>query len=90
MKITPLLPDIALPTTAAPHDGDASDFLSAVNAASGTLMKADKAENAFAAGSGGLQEAVFERARADIVVSIASAAASRTAQALNTVLGMQM
>ena len=39
---------------------------------------------------GGLQEMVLERAQADIALSIASAAASRTAQALTTVLGMQV
>jgi hypothetical protein len=33
---------------------------------------------------------VLERAQADVVLSIAGAAASRTAQALTTILGMQV
>ena len=38
----------------------------------------------------GLQEMVLERAQADVVLSVASAAASRAAQALTTLLGMQV
>jgi hypothetical protein len=33
---------------------------------------------------------VVERARADVALSLATAAASRTAQALTTILGMQV
>lgn len=58
--------------------------------ASAALGRAASAESAFAAGKGGMQEMVLERAQADIALSIASAAASRTAQALTTILGMQI
>lgn len=58
--------------------------------ASSALGRADAAESAFAAGKGGMQEMVLERAQADIALSIASAAASRATQALTTILGMQI
>jgi hypothetical protein len=45
---------------------------------------------AFASGGGGLQNAIFERAKADVLLSVASAAAQRTAQALSTILSMQI
>ena len=44
----------------------------------------------FAQRRGGLQEMVLERAQADVALSVASAAASRAAQALTTLLGMQV
>jgi flagellar hook-basal body complex protein FliE len=60
-------------------------------AAAGTaLQRADAAEHAFAHGRGGLQEMVLERAQADVALALASATASRAAQALTTVLGMQV
>jgi flagellar hook-basal body complex protein FliE len=58
--------------------------------ASSSLEKARQAEEAFAAGRGGLQEMVFERARADAVLSVAGAGASKAAQALNTIVNMQV
>jgi flagellar hook-basal body complex protein FliE len=57
---------------------------------SAALERADTAERAFARGRGGLQEMVLERAQADVALSIASATAARTAQALTTILGMQI
>lgn len=62
----------------------------ALGAATTALGRADSAETAFAAGRGGLQEMVLERAQADVALSIASAAASRAAQSLSTILGMQI
>lgn len=58
--------------------------------ASAALTRADAAESAFATGRGGMQEMVIERAQADIALSVASAAASRAAQSLTTILGMQI
>ncbi|GAC1306856.1 MAG: hypothetical protein NVSMB21_10120 [Vulcanimicrobiaceae bacterium] len=58
--------------------------------ASRALQRADAAERAFASGRGGMQEMVLERAQANIALSIASAAASRTAQSLSTILSMQI
>ncbi len=62
----------------------------AFDAASHALSRADAAERAFANGRGGLQEMALERAQADVALSIASAAASRVAQSLQTILGMQV
>jgi flagellar hook-basal body complex protein FliE len=88
----PLAPAGAPPPAAA-QTADRSfgaQLLEALDAASNVLGRADAAERAFAQGRGGLQEMVLERAQADVVLSIAGAAASRTAQALTTILGMQV
>ena len=95
----PQSPDLDVPLTqgASPLAGSqsggasfGSQLLEALDAASNVLGRADAAERAFAQGRGGLQEMVLERAKADVVLSLASAAASRTAQALTTILGMQV
>lgn|GEM_PF-584184 len=86
------------PLADAPNGGDApaggASFAAALqdafSAAGSALQRADAAERAFARGHGGLQEMVLERAQADVLVSLASATASRAAQALTTVLGMQV
>lgn len=101
MTVVPLdrLPSAALGDDAplaapspAPVGGDA--FLHALGDALGgagdALARADAAERAFAAHRSGLQEMVLERARADVMLSLASAAASRTVQSLSTILGMQV
>ena len=51
---------------------------------------AERAEDAFASGAGDLQSAIYERARADVALSVATAAAQRTAQALQSILNMQV
>jgi flagellar hook-basal body complex protein FliE len=61
-----------------------------VNDLGAVLGKAQSAEDAFAAGTGDLQSAVYERARADVALSVATAAAQRTVQALQAVLNMQV
>lgn len=82
----------AAPSGADSLGGDAfSRALRAAFAGAGAaLERADAAEHAFVARRGGLQEMVLERARADVVLSLASSTASRTAQALSTILGMQV
>lgn len=65
------------------------DFARALDAAQAVLERADGAERAFAHG-GGLQEMVLARAQADVMLSIATAAASRTAQSLSAILSMQV
>ena len=65
-------------------------FGALVDAAGALLDRADVAEARFAAHQGGLQEMVVERARADIALQAAATAAQRTAQALQTLLGMQL
>ncbi len=86
--------DGPLPSASAASAGDVAVFSGAVSGAfadaSARLERADAAERAFATGRGGLQEMVLERAQADVALSIASAVASRTAQSLTTVLGMQL
>jgi flagellar hook-basal body complex protein FliE len=95
-KLYPAVPDAALEAqggasaeTARP-ESFASFLGDAFAGAGAALERAGGAERAFAAGRGGLQEMVLERAQADVALSIASAAASRTAQALSTILGMQI
>jgi hypothetical protein len=93
MRIDPIVPDTGLNVPARSHitaSGPASSFGQLVDAAGSALAKADAAELAFAHGTGGLQEMVVERARADITLAVAATGAQRAAQALNTLLGMQI
>ena len=86
-----LVPD-GPPAPAGPSPARARDgaFARLVDAAGAILDGADRAEAAFAAHRGGLQEMVVERARADIALQIAATAAQRAAQSLGTLLGMQI
>ena len=91
MRVDVLVPDApALPRGPQPAGDDAGAFGKLVDAAGAILAGADRAEAAFAAHRGGLQEMVVERARADIALQIAATAAQRTAQSLSTLLGMQI
>ena len=89
MRIEPLVPDAApqRPQRDTQQDGVFGSLLDGLGAA---LGGAQRAEDAFAAGSGDLQHAIYERARADVALSVATAAAQRTAQALQSVLSMQV
>ncbi len=91
MRIEPIVPDRGPSPSAVslPH-GPASGFAQLVDAAGQALATADGAESAFAHGRGGLQEMVVARARADIALAVAASGAQRAAQALNTLLGMQI
>lgn len=95
------MPDAPLGSAAIPSGDDGarsagSDtlgfgaVLSAMNAGGAALERAQNAENAFVSGTGDVQEMVFERAKADTIVSVASAATSRVAQALNTLTQIQL
>jgi len=92
----PDLPALQIPGGARVDAGSDSSslgfgsVLSAMNSGSAALEGAEKAENAFVDGSGGLAEMVFERAKADALVSVAAAATSRVAQSLNTLSQMQL
>jgi hypothetical protein len=91
MRIEPIVPDRSLPPRAtAISNGAAGGFGRLVDAAGDALATADGAESAFAAGRGGLQEMVVTRAQADIALAVAASGAQRAAQALNTLLGMQI
>jgi flagellar hook-basal body complex protein FliE len=89
MTVEPFVPDIApgLPFTA-PSAGDA--FSQAVDALGSTLERAQGAEDTFAAKRGSLQDAIYERARADVALSVATATAQHAAQAVQSVLNMQI
>jgi flagellar hook-basal body complex protein FliE len=89
MTVEPFVPDVApaLPP-AAPTGGDA--FSKAVDALGSTLDRAQRAEDAFAAKRGSLQDAIYERARADVALSVAAATAQHAAQAVQSVLNMQI
>jgi len=89
MRVEPLVPDApARKLTGPPPQSDA--FAKTLDALGGTFQGAERAEDAFAAGTGNLQRAVYERALADVALSVATAAAQRTAQALQSILGMQI
>ncbi len=89
MKVEVLVPDVPFETERRAPAGNAV-FGKVLDDVAAVLDKADAAENAFAAGSGDLQNAVYERARADVALSVATAAAGRTAQALESILNMQV
>jgi flagellar hook-basal body complex protein FliE len=90
MRVDVLVPDTAPPSGPANASRPADVFGSLLDAAGAVLDRADRAETAFAAHRGGLQEMVVERARADVALQIAATATQRTAQALQSVLGMQL
>ncbi|MDQ2858627.1 MAG: hypothetical protein M3R53_08270 [Candidatus Eremiobacteraeota bacterium] len=82
--------DAALPPESTVNSSFAGSLAAAFGEAGAGLERAARAERAFANGRGGLQEMILERAQADVTLSIASAAASRAAQSLSTILGMQV
>ena len=88
MTVEPIVPDAAPPLPAA--SADERQFASALDAAGAALHRAQDAEDAFAAGRGTLHAAVYERARADVVLAVAAAAAGRAASAVTTILNMQV
>jgi hypothetical protein len=88
MTVEPLLPDTA--TFVAPPKADRDGFLAALDAVSGVFEGADRAEGAFVAGQGGLQEMIVSRAHADVALAIAVAAAQRASGALTQILGLQI
>lgn len=88
VRAIPLLPDAPSAAPGAPADGGA--FGKLLDDVGASLDRASRAENAFAAHVGSLQDAVYERARADVVVSAAAAAASRVVQCVQTLTNMQV
>jgi hypothetical protein len=89
MRVDLIVPDVAQPQ-APLKSGSPNGFAALVDAAGSQLDRADIAESAYANGQGGLQEMVLERARADIALQVAATGAQHAAQALNTILGMQV
>lgn len=89
MRVETLIPDAASSQRSA-NAPQAGQFGRVLDDLGSVLGKAEKSENAFAAGSGDLQTAVYERARADVALAVAAAAAQRTAQALQSISNMQV
>lgn len=96
MTVQPLVPDVPVEAPlvpdapVAPFSHDAGAFVRALDAIGDALRTAEGAENAFASGGGSLHDAVYERARADVALAAATAAAQRTAQAVSAILAMQV
>jgi len=88
VRIEALVPDAAIAAPAPPALPEA--FARALDGVSDALTGATRAEDAFAAGRGSLQDAAYERARADIAISVATAVAGRTAQVAQSLLSMQV
>jgi flagellar hook-basal body complex protein FliE len=88
MHVEAIVPDAAPARPDRPDD--ANLFGGMLDAAGARLDAADRAEAAFARGSGGLQEMVVSRAQADVALQIAAAAAQHAVQSINTLLGMQV
>lgn len=89
MRVEPLVPDVWSAGNA-PASSEPSSFGRALDDLGVALEGAQRAEDAFAYGGGTLQRAVYERARADVALSVATAAAQRAAQAIQSVLNMQV
>lgn len=91
MKVELLHPDFTPVSERSNGDSESAKLFAGVAQALGmTLQRAESAENAFAAGSGSLQAAIYERARADVALSVATAAAGRATQAVQSILNMQV
>ena len=90
MRVDPLIPDAPPALRLVPSTAAAQPFAQLVDAAGAILAGAQRAEDAFAAHRGGVQEMVVERARADVALQIAATGAQRATQALATILGMQL
>ncbi len=88
MKIELLQPDTVPQAT--PVSNDQTGFGNALDAIGKVLSDATKAEDAYAGGTGDLQDAMYRRAQADVALSVATAAAQRAAQAVQTLLNLQI
>jgi flagellar hook-basal body complex protein FliE len=91
VKVELLHPDLPASPARSNHDREAPELFAGVARALGdTLVRAESAENAFAAGTGSLQAAVYERTRADVALSVATAAAQRATQAIQSIFNMSV
>ena len=88
MRVELLTQDAAPQAPTSP--GDPSGFARAVDAIGRVLGDATQAEDAYAGGTGSLQDAMYRRAQADVALSVATAAAQRAAQAVQTLLNLQI
>lgn len=92
----PFVPDVPSPSrSAAPFrpvqaPPRENAFGAVLNDLGTVLSGANNAEENFASGAGDLQQAIYERARADVALAVATAAAQRSAQALQAIFTMQV
>jgi flagellar hook-basal body complex protein FliE len=86
VRVEALVPDTSPP----PYVTDSAGFSRVLDGFASSLTEANRAEDAFASGNGTLQEAVYERARADIALSVATTTAQRLVQAVQSILNMQV
>ncbi|MHB8147407.1 MAG: hypothetical protein ACYDGM_09160, partial [Vulcanimicrobiaceae bacterium] len=75
MRVELLLPDVARATPE--PQAQPTLFARAIDALGDTLQAAERSEDRYATHIGSLQDAVIDRARADVALSIATAAAQR-------------
>jgi len=87
MRVEPIVPDVAAPLESV---ADASGFARALDLFGNVLTGATRAEDDFAYGRGSLQAAVYERAQADVALSVATSSAQRIVQAVQSILNMQV
>jgi len=66
------------------------EFARAVDGVTSSLQQAESAEDNFAHGVGSLENAVYERARADIALSVAVATTGRILQSVQSLFSMQV
>lgn len=88
MTVEPIVPD-APPATGEPM-ADSTSFARALDAIGAALTGASRAEDEFAYGRGTLQAAIYERARADVALAVATSTAQRLTQAISSVINMQV
>lgn len=94
MTVRPLqsdstLPDVS-PDAVVQTDSTGNAFTRILDELGELLEGAKRAEDTYAAGSGSLRDAIYERARADVALSVAVTATQRAAQSMQTILGMQI
>ncbi len=88
MTVRPLLLDVA-PISGNTERANGA-FAGILDALGATLRAGSHAEDAFAAGKGSLRDAVYARAKADVAVEVAAAELQHAAQALQSILTMQV
>ena len=88
MRVEPLIADVGVEPQTNPRDSSA--FTKVLDDVGAVLNGAQSAEDQFARGAGSLSSAIYERARADVVLSVATAAAQRATQGLQSILNMQV
>ena len=93
MRVEPLVPDAPFASSlrGLPRGDDgAGAFARALDGLGRALEDASSAEEAYANGAGSLTRAVYARARADVTLAVAAATVQRAAQAVQTLLNMQI